>query len=156
MCCAYGSAVITTDIIVDHEKAVCVNKDVNFFMRQSLHCQYLQLELLFLPPLYSSSWDTSGVKFWSILYSKVCTSHYSIVIIGYMFLKWHTYFLLTPVIFGYAKFYSILTITGFILVKSALLKRVHHLVCVMQYHDCNEISASTTFTFMSITSWSTL
>jgi len=55
MCHAYGNACITTDIIVDHEKAVCVNKDVSFFTRQSLHCQYLQLELLFFPPLYSSS-----------------------------------------------------------------------------------------------------
>jgi hypothetical protein len=49
------------------------------------------------------------------------------------------------------------------LVKSTLLKTVHHhcvcvcaCACEMQYHDCNEVSASTTFTFMSITSWSTL
>jgi len=28
MCCACGNAGITTDIIVDHEKAVCVNKDM--------------------------------------------------------------------------------------------------------------------------------
>lgn len=126
MCCACGNAGITTDIIVDHEKAVCVNKDVIFFMRQSSHCQYLQLKLLFLPPLYSPSWDTPDVKFWSILCSKVCTSHYNIVITGCMFLEWYTCFLLTPIMFASAKFYSIFIITGFILVRSALLKAVHH------------------------------
>jgi hypothetical protein len=50
MYCANGNAGITTNITVDHEKAVCLNKDARFLTRQSMHCQYLQLELLFLLP----------------------------------------------------------------------------------------------------------